>query len=212
MRTMILKQNGDLTLFSKLCAERLNLHYPLEFLQQTKVRAFFDHHDEMIGGYILNYTGTFRVIESLPEEVRGKSEWTKPEILDKTYEITGLWLDKNVTNMIDNFLFWMTMYTDMVLTRRQYLVYAYDLDKTYLKELYSIMNPRVIFSGETIMQKGMSKACAESVEIAKVSSLRFGLLYKWDFFLKKLFIPRRLCRLYGISLSMRLKTFIHSLI
>jgi hypothetical protein len=77
------------------------------------------------------------------------------------------------------------------MTRRKYLIYAYDLDKTYLKKLYSNLRPTVIFAGETIKQEGMHKSCEESVEIASVNHLRLCMFYRLDYFLKKLVVPAR---------------------
>jgi hypothetical protein len=164
------------------------------------VRAFHNKYGAMIGGYVLNHNGPFRVIESLPPEVKENSPWTKKEILDSTYEVTGLWLDQKVTTRRQNFAFWATMYRDMVFTKKKYFVYAYDLDKTYLKKLYSIVNPTVIYEGETLVQEGMKGSCEESVEIGSVNYIRFGLVYGWDYFLKKLVLPRKVSNRYGIAM------------
>ena len=205
MQTRVLKKLEDLETFALKCQLNLDLKYPIDYLEKSHVRAFYNNSGVMVGGYVLNHSGQFRVIESLPEHIRLNSHWTKKEVLEQTYEITGLWLDRRVSGAMDNFFFWATMYKEMIFTRKKYLVYAYDLDKTYLKKLYSIMNPSVIFSGKTILQEGMEQECEESVEIASVNAIRFGLLYQWDFFVKKLMIPRKKAHYYGISFAAQVK-------
>ena len=191
MKTKVLRQASDYKIFALECSKKLNLDYPLEYLMNAKVRAFYNKYGAMIGGYVLNFNGRFRVIESIPAHVKKDSPWINREVLNNSYEVTGLWLDHRLGDIGTNFIFWLTMYKDMIMTRRKYLVYAYDLDKTYLKKLYSNLKPKVIFSGKTIKQVGMHEACEESIEIASVNHLRLCILYRYDYFLKKLLVPAR---------------------
>lgn len=200
MITKILTDEKDLKTFAKKCAQKLDLEYPLSYLKRAKVRAFYNKYNVMVGGYILAFQGPFRVIESLPDEVYENSPWTKKEIQDKCYEVTGLWLDKKVLKKRTNFLFWVTMYKDMVLNNKKYFVYAYDVEKNYLKSLYAIVHPEVIYEGETKVMEGMNKPCVESIEIASVNYIRFGILYGWDYFFKKLVLPRSLANKYRFAL------------
>lgn len=200
MKSKIITEEKDLELFAEKCGRKLDLRYPLSYLKRSRVRAFYNKYDAMIGGYVLSFDGPFRVIESLPDHVLKSSPWVDEEILKNTYEVTGLWLDKKVSSKSDNFLFWTTMYKDMVFNKKKYFVYAYDLDKAYLKKLYSIVNPEVIYSGPTKLMAGMKKPCEESIEIASVNYIRFGIIYGWDYFVKKLFISRKETKKYGITM------------
>lgn len=200
MKSKILTVEKDLELFATKCDQMLNLRYPIEYLKRSKVRAFYSKSGEMAGGYILAFVGPFRVIESLPDDIKTNSHWTKKEILDKTYEVTGLWLDKKVACKKANFKFWVTMYKDLVFNKKKYFVFAYDLDKAYLKNLYSIVKPEVIYSGQTKIMEGMKKPCEESIEIASVNYIRFGIVYGWDYFAKKLILSRKSTNKYGVAM------------
>lgn len=197
MKSKLLTKIKELELFASKCEQHLDLKYPIEYLQRAKVRAFIAKDKSMIGGYVLAFEGPFRVIESLPDSVIASSPWTKSEVLDQCYEVTGLWLDKKVVSKSTNFLFWATMYRDMIFNNKKYFVYAYDLEKSYLKKLYSIVNPQVIYEGETKVMAGMKTACKESVEVASVNYIRFGIIYGWDYFAKKLVLPRGISNKYG---------------
>lgn len=200
MKTRVLTQVNDVEMFAFYCSKKLKLDYPIDYLMQAKVRAFYNKYGVMIGGYVLNFNGAFRVINSLPKHVKKNSPWVNSKVLSNAYEVTGLWLDHRLSDLGTSFVFWLTMYKDMIFTRRKYLVYAYSLDKTNLKKLYSNLKPKVIFSGKTILQEGMKEECEESIEIASVNHLRFCLFYRLDYFLKKLVVPAR-----KISKSLRMK-------
>jgi hypothetical protein len=205
MKSKLIRSDKDLLMFSSKCGKKLNLEYPMEYLKVSKVRAFYNKYDAMIGGYIINEVGPFRVIESLPTEVKSNSPWVKEEVLSNSYELTGLWLDRKIVGRFANFFFWLTMYKDLIFTKKKYFVYAYDLDKTYLKKLYAIANPSVIYSGKTAIQEGMMCECEESVEIASVNYIRLAFFYNFDYFFKKLFISRRKASRYSVSMAMKLK-------
>ena len=96
VRTKLITEEKDLKAFSMKCGEKLDLNYPLSYLKKANVRAFYDKNGTMVGGYMLAFEGPFRVIQSLPDHVLRESPWTTQEILDQSYEITGLWLDKKV--------------------------------------------------------------------------------------------------------------------
>jgi hypothetical protein len=191
MKTKILSTMTECKEFAEKCDRKLELNYPIDFLLNAKVRAFYNRRGEMIGGYVLNYNNRFRVIESLPDHVKRDSPWVSKEVLSNTYEVTGLWLDHESRDIGTSFVFWFIMYKDMIMTRRKYLVYAYDTDKTHLKRLYSNLRPSTIFTGKTIIQKGMATECVESVEIATVRHLRMCMLYRLDFFVRKLINPMK---------------------
>ena len=203
MKRVLLTKDEDLTTFANHCGEKLNLHYPLEYLRRSKVRAFYNNDGAMVGGYILCFNGPFRVIESLPDHVFQNSAWTKSEVMDNTYEVTGLWLDKKVVSKVTNFLFWVTMYRDMTKNKKKYFVFAYDLDKEYLKKLYSVVNPEVIYAGKTKIMPGMKYACEESIEIASVNYIRYSVIYGWDYFAKKLILSRKHSNRYSVAIMSR---------
>lgn len=207
MKSKLIHEEKDLLMFTSKCGKKLNLKYPLEYLKMSEVRAFYNKYDAMIGGYIINNKGPFRVIESLPSKVKKSSPWVQKDILEKTYELTGLWLDRKIVGRFNNFFFWLVLYKDLVITKKKYFVYAYDLEKTYLKKLYAIVNPNVIYSGKTTIQEGMRCECEESVEIASVNYIRFAFLFNVDYFLKKLFISRRKASQYSVSIAMKLKIY-----
>jgi hypothetical protein len=200
MKSKLLTLENDLEIFATKCDQMLNLRYPKEYLKRSMVRAFYNKDGAMAGGYILAFQGPFRVIESLPDHIKTNSHWTQKEVLDNTYEVTGLWLDKKVASKKANFKFWVTLYKDLIFNKKKYFVYAYDLEKSYLKDLYSIVKPEVIYAGQTKIMEGMKKPCEESIEIASVNYIRFGIVYGWDYFAKKLILSRKSTNKYGVAL------------
>ncbi len=201
MQSIVLKKDADLLEFQKYCAEFLHIDYPLECLKRSKVRAFLKN-DKIVGGYILTLKPPFRVLESLPDEVKSSHLAFKREILENSMEVTGLWLNPEVRGKRENFKFWLQLYADLSFTNKKYLFYAYGLEKKHLQKIYSLMNPKIIYRGETKPMPGMQYTELESVEMASINYVRFSLLHRGDFIFKKLLLSREKSNRYFHSLGL----------
>jgi len=196
MRIKTIKNKNLLNLFIRKTEEFLKISYPIEYLERSLVRGLFND-GELVGGYVICLEGPFRVIESLPEidSMAMAERITNAEM--SLCEFTGLWLDKRVKSNFANFLFWTQIYLDIIKSKKTHMVYAYGVEKVKLGQLYSIINPEVIYKGETKIMPGMKYAEKEVIEMASINYLKYAFFHRGDFLIKKLFLPRSLCNKKG---------------
>jgi hypothetical protein len=190
MEFKLLTEEHELREYADLTYRFLDIRFPLEYLQRSRVRACVDDNGRILGGYMLVMEGPYRVVDSLPDSVRAKEPRFAPENLHKGFEITGLWMSPAVRKRHTNLLFWLRMYYDMLTLGRKWLVYAYSLDKPGLGRMYSVAKPTVIFRGETKMQEGMPEPDAESVEVVSIFNLAKAPFTAPQFLLRRL-LPRQ---------------------
>lgn len=190
MPFVVLKEESELREFASLTHKFLSIQFPIEYLQQSKVTAYIDDAGRMLGGYVLVLRGPFRVVESLPDEVKNADPRFAPENLEEGFEVTGLWVSPALRDRKINLLFWLRMYFDMLTLGRKWLIYAYSLDKPGLGRMYSIAKPSVVFRGETKILPGMPEPDAESVEVVNIFNLA-KVPFTCPQFLMKRLLPRR---------------------
>ncbi|RZA08020.1 MAG: hypothetical protein EOP11_06120 [Proteobacteria bacterium] len=193
MAFVVLKEESDLKEYAALTNRFLSIQFPLEYLKRSRVTAYVDENDRILGGYMLVLEGPYRVVDSLPDEARAREPRFAADKLHQGFEVTGLWMSPAVRDRRTNLLFWLRMYKDMLTLGRKWLVYAYSLDKPGLGRLYSVAKPSVVYRGETKMQEGMPEPDAESVEVVSIFNLARAPFIAPQFLLRRL-MPRRLRR------------------
>ena len=198
METRILTTDDELKLYAQTTSKVLKIDYPLAYFKKGYVRAFFNNQNEICGGYFFGFS-EFRSILGLPDEV--KTQFNQNYSDEDLAEVNALWLSPRVKGHRDNFGFWFRLYLDIIKSKRKYLIYTYDNDSKKLRSLYSILNPKVIYRGETKCLEGMTYSGEESIEVASVQYIKYGILHSGDFLWKKLFVSRK-----------RANTFSHSLL
>jgi hypothetical protein len=188
MKTKILTTDEDLKFYADITSSILNINYPLSYFKEGYVRAFYNDHNEICGGYFFGFNN-FRSTMGLPDHAKAAfdSKYNNEDIA----EMNALWLAKDVKGHRDNFSFWVRIYLDIIKSKRKYIIYTYDEDSKKLRNLYSILNPKVIYRGETKCLEGMTYTGRESIEIASVKYIKYGILHSGDFLIKKLFLSRK---------------------
>ena len=181
MKFKTLKTEHELTLYSDLTYRYIDVRLPLEYLQRSKVIACFNNEGFICGGFVIVLEGPFRVITSIPNF--NEQKW-KPQLANCA-EVTGLWLDNSYRYKHTSIKFWLTVYFELLKTKKEYFTYAWSLKKPKLGEIYAHGNPVVLFQGETNILPGMDKPDHESVEIVKRKDLLLTPIFKPTFLLKR---------------------------
>ena len=178
MSFKILKDDRELELFRDYAERYISVRFPLDYLQKSKVVAYYSEEGRMCGGYAFVLKPPFRVIESLPEFVRKRSEALRKVSMESLFEFTGLWLSPEIRCRRIASRFWFQIYRDILTLGKSHFVYAYSLDKPALGKLYSICRPDVIFQGETKILAGMKRAENESVEMSSLARVAVAPLLR----------------------------------
>ena len=181
MKFKTLKTNDELNLYSDLTYKYIDVRLPLEYLQRSKVIACFNRQGFICGGFVIVLEGPFRVITSIPNF--NEQKWHHQ--LKNCAEVTGLWFDNSHTHKRASIKFWLTVYFELLRTKKEYFTYAWSLKKPKLGEIYAHGNPVILFRGETNILPGMDQPDHESVEIVKRRDLLLTPLLKPTFLLKR---------------------------
>lgn len=182
MKFKTLKTDQELIQYSHLTEKYIDVRLPLEYLKRSRVIACLDELGHISGGFVIVLEGPFRVIESIPNF--DPSAWASQ--LNDCAEVTGLWFDNNYIKRRASVRFWLQVYYELLITKKEYFTYAWSLRKPKLGDIYAHGNPTVLFRGETKILPGMEKPDKESVEIVKRRDLLFTPLLKPQFILRRL--------------------------
>lgn len=186
LKTVILKNDHDLFTFQQKVKNILGIEFPVSYLKQGRVRAFLNADGEIVAGYALITEGPFRTLSSIPVEVKNM-----PCEVEALSEVTALFIDHKVKSGVARCQFWLTFSRELAnLSNKTHFMYAYDLEKTKLKKLYSLANPTVLFEGRTTLLEGMTAESDESVEVAKSSRIMYLPFYAMPGFVNRLFFRK----------------------
>lgn len=163
--------------YSRLTKKYLDVSYPLEYLQRSKVMALVKECKKgnvqtICGGYILALSGPFRVIEQLPAGIAESHEELQRK-MDNCFELTGLWIHPILKNGTLRATFWLRLFFDLVRQTcrgKTHALYSYDASKKKLGEIYSISKPSRIFEGEVFFP-GMTTQAQEIVEMGAIPNV-----------------------------------------
>ncbi|MBC87318.1 MAG: hypothetical protein CL677_09085 [Bdellovibrionaceae bacterium] len=184
----------DLVRFQKLAGDLIGVSFPIEFLKASRVRALCDEHNKLLGGYVLAPSENSRVIKSLPDEILSSNHILVHERED-IFEFTGLWLSPEIRDCQSCLPFWLTLYQDVITSRKKYFIYAYSAHKQRLGALYSVVKHSSIFTGETKLLPGMSCVERECIELGSVAKMIVAPVAKPMFLPKRFF--SKLIKLLG---------------
>ena len=183
----LLRGDEELETFCDNTEQYIAVRFPLDYLRNGKVVAYYSKDGRMLGGYALISKPPFRVIESLPEEVRSRHPALQRLAKTSLFEITGLWLAPELQLKRASFVLWLRLYRDAIALGKSHFVYAYSLTKPSLGRLYRVCHPEVVFRGRTRQLPGMLRAEEESVELSTVARAMLFTLLQPRFFLGRLF-------------------------
>lgn len=187
MKFREIKTDFELENYRHAIHQHIDVLLPLEYLKQGKVFGYYNDSNVICGGFALIMKGPFRVLSSIPN-FEGLN--LDPD-LNKTAELTGVWLSKKERKNFSSLHFWLKIITKVITSRKKYFVYAYSTKKSGLEKIYSHGNPIVLYRGETIILPGMTAPDHESVEVLVRSRVYLQALKNPDFFLKKIFVKNK---------------------
>jgi len=186
LKSIFLKEDQDFVVFQQKVKNILGIEFPTSYLKQGKVRAFLNPQGEIVAGYAMITSGPFRTLSSIPVEVHNL-----PCEVSALSEVTAMFIDQSVKSGVARLQFWLSFSRDISsLSGITHFMYAYDLEKTKLKKLYSHAKPIVLFEGRTMLLEGMREESDESVEVAKCSTVMLMPLYAMPALLNKLFFRK----------------------
>jgi hypothetical protein len=186
LKTKFLKYDQDLFAYQQKVKQILGIEFPISYLKQGKVRAFFNAAGELVAGYVLITSGELRTLSSIPGKFHNL-----PCDQKSLTEVTALFIDKTVNSSIARTQFWFSFSHDLSsLTDKTHYIYAYDMEKTKLKKLYRLAKPIVLFEGRTLLLEGMSEVSEEAIEIAECSTIKYLPFYGMPVFLNRTFFKK----------------------
>jgi len=187
MTFRIVQDEQELEVFRAQAENYLSIRFPLDYLRNGQVTAFYSKEGRMIGGYALISQPPFRVLTSLPDEVLAASPHLKRVPMASLFEITAFWLAPECQQKRASFHLWFRMYRDAIALGKSHFIYSYSLAKPSLGRLYSICRPTVLFRGETKLLEGMARVERESVELSSMARAVFFPILRPRFLLGRFF-------------------------
>jgi len=194
MNIRTLTATEDLEKFRTITATYIDVLFPLDYLQQSKVVVCSLPSGEFCGGYMLVPQGKLplRVLDSIPNKDFAKIETD----LSNVAEITGLWLDsKKANTTFCSIIFWFKLYLDLATSKYDGFVYAYTLKKKNLGKIYATFGPTSLFEGATKQLDGMEQPEMEAVEYIAKKKVRFAIFKHFSFLSRRFDVAfKRICR------------------
>jgi len=168
---------NDLMIFSELTQRYIDVKYPQEYLQRSRVIALVVENEwgeveRILGGYILALSHPFRVLEQIPQAIV-ESHSDLQQKWNECLELTGLWIHPLVKCGQIRFRFWWKLFMDLSALSFQgkpYILYSYDASCKKLGEMYSLAKPSRIFEGEVYIP-GMTTENKEIVELGSTHAV-----------------------------------------
>jgi hypothetical protein len=186
MNFRTLQRDSELIEFQTKVRSRVKVEFPLSFLQQCRVLGYFDEANQLVGGFAFAWGSNMRVLGSLPLSVQ--------KHLDPTHlvEVTALWLCPSIDSRLDRAMFWSRLILEVFTLGDREIIFAYDARAQHLRRVYSLLQPRLVFEGQTLVLPGMDGPAVERVECAKaLAVLMAPLRFPWAFLCQVLGLKRR---------------------
>ncbi|MBT8340199.1 MAG: hypothetical protein HKP58_07670 [Desulfatitalea sp.] len=202
MKLRALKTEEELEWYRRSAHQYIDVLFPLEYLQRSRVVACLDDTGSICGGFIIVLEGPFRVLEQIP----GGETVDLPIKTEKTAEITGLWRTKSWCKKHGSASLFIRLGFEIFRSRKKYFIYSYTLRKPHLGEIYSFVNPKVLYQGDVFLP-GMDAADEESIEVFTVWNCLAALFRSPAFILPRLSPGRRNIGRRFLSAALRRLTF-----
>jgi hypothetical protein len=149
------------TKFQKAAAEYIGIEFPLSYLRRSKIFGVFNHHHEIVGGFLIVMEGSLRSFESLPSLTYLPTQIDRWDVA----EVNALWLAPDLRRSFMSILFWFFVITQLAMSGKKYFTYTYSTNKSKLSNFYARAKPIKIFEGQTKMLDGMTEEEYETIEV-----------------------------------------------
>lgn len=187
VRNEILKSLDSLQEYQSIAKDKIDVLFPIKYLQQGVVRVFKNKFNQIIGGYVIINKGELRTIQSLP------SSDLIPYPLEEIIEVTGFWLDPILRSGIYGIQIWPYFARDLCTQKnKKYFIYAYGIHSKNLQRLYSYSRPKIIYKGKVKKLIGNTCENYESVEISKCNFAKYFPLIIIAHYIRKLHFKQKL--------------------
>jgi hypothetical protein len=184
MNIRTLTEIEDLEVFRTLTAKYIDVLFPMEYLQQSKVVVCCLPTGEFCGGYMVVPQGDspLRVLDSIPDDEFPKIKTD----LSNVAEVTGLWLDsKKADTTFCSIIFWLKLFVDLSFSKYDGYVYAYNVKKKDIKRAYAPLGPVSLFEGATKQLDGMDEPELEAVEYLGRKNVRSAPFKQFPFLFRR---------------------------
>ncbi|MBT3980848.1 MAG: hypothetical protein HOE90_05800 [Bacteriovoracaceae bacterium] len=191
MKFVELTSEKEINTYREMTSVQVDVLFPIEYLKRSRVVVWMDHEGVIKGGFVIVTKPPFRVLESIPQRVRNHLDVEPFECV----EVTGLWLHHSLENKRDSARFWLKLYREVWSMKKENIIYAYDIKKKKLKNIYQKGKPEVLYKGITIRLQGMKTSEVESVEMVRRKNVLLTPLFTPSFLISRLFGKRRMSHL-----------------
>jgi hypothetical protein len=188
--TMVFFRAQNSTIFNQYLEntrEELGIDFPADYFKNAWTFVAFDN-DQMIAGFSIILEGPFRVLPSIPQGA--VCEQFLSELSQSSVEVTGFWIKKDYRSFGAVITLLRSLAAGLKEAHNQFgkkfAVYAYDVDQTHLMKIYRRAEPEQVYSGETLIQKGMPESKAESIEYIPMHNLQEKIEAKYARIQKRL--------------------------
>lgn len=178
MKVLEVKNVSDLSLYQKLTERWLGIRYPMAYLKKASVYMAWDHDGSPIGGFCIQSQPPFRVLESVPKDV-------VVDNVESPVELTGLWFRPGDKRASGRVIFWLALCVRFFRYTWRNVVFAYSRSKPGLARSYAYSNPKVLFSGVTRIQPGMSEVDEEVVCVTQGYRIALLPLLRPSFYIRR---------------------------
>ncbi len=145
MRTKIIHAPQDLIDFSKNFELQSGHIVCIEYLEQSKVRAFVSASGKMIAGYVINSSSNLRYWKAIPQEKRTALLETFNFKSDDFCEVTCMWIDRSYTNLLDLAKMYWNCMIDSIICKKKYILAGTVIEK--IKKRHMLQLPHLLYEG-----------------------------------------------------------------
>lgn len=145
IRTKIIQDDSLLQVYQSHYLKRAHNQIDIEYLRHSTVRVFYQTTpEEMLAGFCINSSHTFRTFLPLTPEQLHKLKHNNNIDQSKLHEITCMWIDKPIRLQFWNvYRYYFTLLWDVLRLKSGVLIMGTHVKK--LRNMYSPGFPNVIF-------------------------------------------------------------------
>lgn len=125
---------------------------PFEYIKRSKtVGAFL--HNQLVASYIIVTKPNFRSLLFVPDSVKQTHTFFSNDQYEMM-EVNGLWIGPAVKTPKMQFLVWLQLAKDIILSRKKYLLLMSSSKNKNIGHLHSLTNPKILYNGAPNLMAG----------------------------------------------------------
>ena len=163
----------------------------VEYLERAQLLGFFDKTDDLVGGFILNFTDPMLVLGTIPDEAA--ASWLAKVSPAEQCELVGIWKARHLSQHFSGLFIWPRIIRECALSGRKHILgLGYD---NRMNEVYGIARPQMIYAGIRTDKPELN----QFVSVYAYTPITITLTYFVNFLTELIIKPprRMLRRLFG---------------